>query len=484
MSQLYKTIPVKARLTDEEKLFWVDQCEHANSLINSAIFATRQNHYATLKELNSGFTTYWRGDELRHSWKTYRCNTTYPELDKILKDNHHYKAMAAQAAQQTLKSVGESIVSYNGLVKAYYRGETVRSCRLASESNCRTRKGEVDRPSLPRYRKSGGLAAVTFPRQALTWKNDCFYPSISKETKPHLLTEITLQLPDFINPDWVKQVTVRPNYGEFWIDWVIDDGKQPIDVNPNLDYTQAWSFDHGGTNWLTGVSTLGKSFILDGKKLKSINQGYCRLVAKYKQGKSEFYWDSNLDRIQRKRNNQIRDAINKASRFIINRCLKDGIGNIVHGWNQGQKKGSKMGKRGNQNFVVIPTGRLIERLKQLCPEYGIKLTITEEAYTSKASFLDGDSLPKHGEKPVSWKASGSRVKRGMYKSHDGHIINADCNAAGNIMRKVTIQLGLNLVEVGRASLTVPQRFDLFKRLNKSYRKRCVARILSGVATSV
>jgi putative transposase len=107
---LYKTIPVKARLTDEEKLFWVDQCQHANSLINCAIYATKQSHYAMLEKADHAFTTYWRDDELRHGWKTYRCNTTYPELDKILKDNPHYKAMAAQSAQQTLKSVGESLV--------------------------------------------------------------------------------------------------------------------------------------------------------------------------------------------------------------------------------------------------------------------------------------------------------------------------------------------------------------------------------------
>jgi len=132
-----------------------------------------------------------------------------------------------------------------------------------------------------------------------------------------------------------------------------------------------------------------------------------------------------------------------------------------------------MGKRNNQNFVVIPTGRLIERLKQLSKEYGIVLTVTEEAYTSKASFLDGDSLPKYGEKPVGWKPSGDRVKRGLYRSRDGHLINADCNGSANIIRKVATQLGLNLVEVGRASLTVPQRIDLFTRVNKSYRKRCV-----------
>ena len=144
---MYRTIPIKARFTEEEKAFWVLQCQHANSLINCAIYHTRQTHYARLEEMGNAYTTYWRDDELRSGWKTYQCNSSYPELDKVLKDNPHYKGLAAQAAQQTLKSVGESITSYNGQVLAYY-------------------KDEVDKPSLPKYRKKGGLAAVTFPRQA------------------------------------------------------------------------------------------------------------------------------------------------------------------------------------------------------------------------------------------------------------------------------------------------------------------------------
>jgi putative transposase len=454
---LYRTIPIKAKFTSEEKTFWVAQCEHSNSLINCAVYYIRQAHYSKLAQQDKAFTTYWHGDELRYGWKTYKCQTTYPELDKVLKDHPHYKAMAAQSAQQTLKSVGESLVSYNGLVNLYYQGE-------------------VDRPSLPKYRKKGGLAAVTFPRQALTHKEGYFYPSISRETKPHLIADIVLPLPDFIDSDWVKEVTIRPCYGELWIDWVIDDGKETITNNPNLDYSQAWSFDHGGTNWLTGVSTHGKSLIIDGRKLKSMNQGYCRDFAKYKQGvhKSDFYWDSHLDRVQRKRNNQMRDAVNKAARFIINQCLNDRIGNLIVGWNDGQKCGSDMGKRNNQNFVVIPTKRLIDRLKQLCPEYGIQLTVTEEAYTSKASYLDGDSLYKHGEKPSGWKPSGQRVKRGLYRTACGWFINADCNGAANIARIVATQLGLDLTEVGMGSLTLPRRVDLFKGLSKSYRKRSEA----------
>ncbi|NEO69550.1 transposase [Moorena sp. SIO3H5] len=449
---MYKTIPIRATFSDEENAFWLFQCEQANSLWNCAIYYSKHKHYSWLEQQSEAFTTYWRGDELRYGWKTYKCTVKYAELCKSLKDNPHYKAMAAQSAQQTLKTVAESIASYNQLVGLYY-------------------KGQVDRPKLLRYRKKGGKTAVTFPRQAFTYKKGLFYPSISKESKPELLTEIALEPPDFIDTDWVKEVTVRPYLGELWIDWVIDDGKQPVDLNPNLDYSQAWSFDHGGDNWLTGASTHGKSLIIDGRKLKSLNQGYARLVAKYKAGKPEFYWDANLDRFQRKRNNQMRDGINKAARFIINRCLNDRVGNLIIGWNERQKDSSNMGKRGNQNFVVIPTKRLIERLKQLCPEYGIKLTVTEEAYTSKASYLDDDSLPSHGEKPKGWKPSGKRVRRGLYKTSFGYLINADCNGAANIARKVARQLSLDLTKLGRGALTLPHRYDIFKSLNRSYRTR-------------
>ncbi|NEQ78744.1 MAG: IS200/IS605 family element transposase accessory protein TnpB [Moorea sp. SIO2I5] len=450
---MFKTIPVKANFSDEEKVFWEFQCRQSNSLFNCAIYYAKQKHYQWLEE-QEAYTTYWRNDELRAGWKTYKCSTKYPELDKALKMSPHYKGMAAQSAQQTLKTVGEAIASYNKLVSLYYQGK-------------------VDRPRFPRYRKSGGFAAVTFPRQALTYKEGLFYPSVSKESKPELLTQITLTPPDFIDPDWVKEVTVRPCYGQLWIDWIIEDGKQPLTDNPKLDYSQAIGIDHGGDNWLTCVSTLGKSFIIDGRKLKSMNQGYCRLVAKHKSGKPEKYWDSRLDRIQLKRNNQMRDAINKSARFLINRCLKDGIGNLVFGWNEGQKSRSNMGKRGNQQFVAIPTKRLIERLKQLCPEYGINLMVTEESYTSIASFLDRDSLPTHGEKPNGWKPSGKRVRRGLYRTASGKLINADLNGAANILRKVTTQ-PIDLAKVGSGILTVPHRYDLFTNLSKSYRNKSEA----------
>lgn len=136
-----------------------------------------------------------------------------------------------------------------------------------------------------------------------------------------------------------------------------------------------------------------------------------------------------------------------------------------------------MSKRNNQNHVQIPTAKLKERIQQLCEESGIQFHETEESYTSKASFLDNDELPKYGERPKEWKPSGTRNGR-IYKTASGLIINADAQAAANILRKVAIQLGFNLTKIVRAVLTAAKRYDLFRNLKKSYRRKCCEGVLS------
>ncbi len=157
----------------------------------------------------------------------------------------------------------------------------------------------------------------------------------------------------------------------------------------------------------------------------------------------------------------MRDAVNKAAKLVVGHCIKYRIGTVVFGWNQGQRQGATLGKI-TQSFVQIPTAKLKKRIEQLCEYHGIKFVETEESYTSKASFLDGDFLPTYGEKPETWKPTGKRVKRGMYRTGTGILINADLNGAANIMRKVETQLGLSLVKVCRALLTVPTRFRVWE----------------------
>ena len=171
----------------------------------------------------------------------------------------------------------------------------------------------------------------------------------------------------------------------------------------------------------------------------------------------------------------MRDATNKAARKVINHCLDNKIGTLVFGWNKGQKDSSNMGSVNNQKFVSVPTARLKDRINQLCEQYGIKFVETErlfsdelfirkeasESYTSKASFVDNDFLPIYGEKPTNWKSSGKRTKRGLFRTANNQYINADCNGASNIIRKVATTLGLNLSGVSRGALSTPLRLKIW-----------------------
>ncbi|NEO95820.1 MAG: IS200/IS605 family element transposase accessory protein TnpB, partial [Moorea sp. SIO3G5] len=178
----------------------------------------------------------------------------------------------------------------------------------------------------------------------------------------------------------------------------------------------------------------------------------------------------------------MRDNVNKVARFVINWCQRNSVSTIVFGWNKRNKDSINIGKKNNQQFVQIPTAKLKNRIEQLCIEHGIKFVETEESYTSKASFLDRDFLPVLGAKPEGWTASGKRVKRGLYRSGKGELINADCNGACNILRKVATQLGKTLAEVGRAVLNLPQRYKL-DSLSKSYREASRSAVSTREVTS-
>lgn len=113
---------------------------------------------------------------------------------------------------------------------------------------------------------------------------------------------------------------------------------------------------------------------------------------------------------------------------------------MIVGWNKGIKNRANMGRKNNQNFVQIPHGLLIKKLEYLCKEYGIRFELQEESFTSKASFLDNDNVPVYGQ--TGRKIfSGKRIKRGLYRTASGKLVNADINGACNILRKCADRLG-------------------------------------------
>ncbi|MGL5060761.1 MAG: RNA-guided endonuclease InsQ/TnpB family protein [Microcoleus sp.] len=466
---MFGTIPVRLTESDTIRAYVAHQCKQSNSLVNACLFSVRQAHFAQCPR-NEFFDS---EGVYRSSFKMKAVSCSYPELCTEFKDNSHYKALGGQCAQQTIKGVVESFKSYNKLIPLWFKGEL---------------KGK---PKMPDYRTKGGLAVISFPGQALQFDletGECRIP-ISQENKASVqeefgVKELRINGPVGIKPEQIVELRILPRNNEFYAEYVYVHGNAGPSCSLDLNRQSALGIDPGLSNWLTCVSTEGKSFIIDGFKIKSINQNYNRRVATIKKDKPAKYWDDELAKITEKRNRQVRDGINKASRFVINHCLANKIGHIVFGWNQGNKDEINIGTKNNQEFVQIPTARLKNRIQQLCEEVGIQFTETEESYTSKASFLDDDFLPTYGEKPDSWKPSGKRgarikgkllnLGRGGYQTAQGIRINSDCNGAANILRKVSTQLGLNLTKVVRAALNLPQRISLFNGLDRLYRERCEA----------
>lgn len=397
-------------------------CSEANKLINCGIYYGRQIYF-----------------------KTRRIISKF-DLNYEYKRNLHFQFLCAQAAQQTLQSVAESFSSFRKLLGCFKRGEI------------------KVRPKPPNYRKKGGLALITYPRQALKLVDNAVrFPLGDKVKASFGIRSFSLPMPSNLSFEQIREVRILPRNGCFYAEFVY----RLETVQANVDPSRALGIDTGINNWLTCVSNVETSFIVDGRHLKSVNRWYNKQVATLKENRPQGFWSKRLACLTEKRNRQMRDAINKAARLILNHCLAHRIGTIVFGWNAGIKTEVNLGKKTNQSFVQIPTARLKTRLAQLCEQYGLRFIEHEEANTSAASFVDRDSLPAFGEKPEGWQSSGKRTKRGLFRTASNWYINADANAAANIIRKVAATAGLDLAGVSRGSLTAPTRIRFWVTAKKT-----------------
>jgi IS605 OrfB family transposase len=249
--------------------------------------------------------------------------------------------------------------------------------------------------------------------------------------------EVVIDFPERLDPAKIKEVRIHPKYdARFFEVEYISEGEIVV-VETVKD--SALAIDFGLDNLATCVDTNGASFIVDGRKLKSINQWFNKENARLQsikdlQGIKQL--TERQSRLYINRSYQVRDYLNKAARLIIDHCINTKIERLIVGFNIGIKDGINIGSRNNQNFVQIPFYSLRNKLKSLCERYGLIYQEQEESYTSKASALDGDEMPIYNaDKPATYQFSGKRVKRGLYRSKEGHLINADANAAANIGRK-------------------------------------------------
>lgn len=193
------------------------------------------------------------------------------------------------------------------------------------------------------------------------------------------------------------------------------------------------SIDFGVDNLITMSNNMGKRpVIIKGKFIKSKNQWYNKVRAREvsKLSNYKLYWSKYLDSVTRKRFNQIKNYFHHITKYIIEYCLENNIDNLIVGKNDGWKQESVMNSKSNQQFISIPYEMIIKQLEYKCQESGINLILTEESYTSGTSVLDN-------ELPIKENYNKKRrIKRGLFKSNNGVLINADVNGSMQIMKKV------------------------------------------------
>ena len=323
-------------------------------------------------------------------------------------------------AQQIIKEVDGMFKSFFGLIK------------LAKKDNY-----SFKAIKLPKYLLKDGFTTLIIRFVRLNG-NQLTIPYSQQFKKEH--KGITIRIPPILVDKKVKEIRIIPksNARFFEIQYIYEAEESQRELNKN----KALAIDFGINNLATCVTSTGESFIVDGKRLKSVNQWYNKENSRLQSIKDlqGYEFQTNGQRaLARNRNNKVNDYMAKAARIIINYCLEHDIDNIVCGYSETFQRGSNIGKANNQTFVNIPFGKLGDKLEYLSIFYGINFVKQEESYTSKASFFDKDIIPVYkDDNPKKYEFSGKRVKRGLYKTKSGYTFNADVNGALNILRKSSV----------------------------------------------
>ncbi|MEG3920504.1 transposase [Microcoleus sp. POL10_C6] len=335
---------------------------------------------------------------------------SYNEMNRLMKSHEAYKALPAKVSQQILMVLDKNWKAFFEAVKAY----KADSSRFTGS------------PKLPKYKdKTKGRNILVYTIQAIS----------SKQLKKGIiqLSGTELLIKTKVAPDKICQVRLVPKCDSYVIEVIYDEPESTLG-NAN----SVASIDLGLDN-LVALTSNQPGFIpllINGRPLKSINQFYNKRKARLQsQLKGSRKTSPRIQRLTRCRHQKVDNYLHHASRLIINLLLTKQIGTLVIGKNAQWKTEIDLGKQTNQNFVSIPHSRLIEMLEYKARLAGINVIVQEESYTSRSSFLGLDPIPVYGKTEKEPVFTGKRIKRGLYKTSVGQLINSDVNAAYNILRK-------------------------------------------------
>ena len=347
----------------------------SKNLYNQALYQIRQEYFNKNK--------YLKYNDLARKFSSER------QVD--------YIALPAKVSQWVLKQVDKNFISFFNSI----------------HSNNITHKVHI-----PKYLNKNGRNLLTFTNQAIS----------VKELKQGYLKLSGCEGKIPVIHKSINQVRVVPKNNYFVIEVIYNQ-----EIKPKKQSNNFVGIDLGLNNLATIGGNNTKPMIVNGKPLKSINQYYNKqlsiLKSRQNTCKNKNVNSLKIKQLTNKRNNKIKDYLHKSSRMLVNQLVSNNVSVIVIGHNKEWKQDINIGKVNNQNFVQIPYNQFINMITYKSELEGIKVIQREESYTSKCSFLDNELICKHET------YQGNRIKRGLFRTSTGRLINADLNGALNILKK-------------------------------------------------
>ena len=351
----------------------------AKNLYNEANYMIRQNFFETKQVI------------------------AYKDMDKIFQKSENYKKLGSQAGQQTLRLLDKNWKSFLKGIKKY---EKLKGASF------------LGKPNIPKYKKKDGRSIVMIKNIQCRIRDGTIYFSWKPlNSFSGIKTKVSGKL---------MQIRFVPCGGCYNMELVYE-----TDIPETKQHNHLIAgIDLGVNNFVTMGNNIGiKPIVIKGGVIKSMNQYYNKKLASMRAG-TNMAWNNRMQHLTDKRRNKLDTYMHKISKSVVQYCKENNIDTLVIGKTNEWKQNINMGTTNNQNFVYIPYNKFIDQLKYKCENVGIRFIETEESFTSTTSFLDNESpIEKNSNKK-------RRIKRGLFKSNNGIFINADLNAAYQIIKKV------------------------------------------------
>ena len=398
-----------------------DFCRKAKLLYNAALFRIRN--------IFTGYEKEHRTDNEEDVFcEVHALQDVYPQIHvrKVISYNHLEKLM--RVTENPDFFIGLPMQTAQAMVK---QAVTDFKNWLASLREYKKHPEKfLGRPKMPHYKKQD-LATVIITNQ-----DAVLYPSETGVSLKLPIIKKRLSFSNISEHAFLKEVRIKPYHGRFLFCLTFEEPEQVIETS--MPYTCA--IDFGIDNFAAIVCDDGSSAIYKGGAVLSNTQWFHKQRAKYTSIITKGHRQMNATSARLKdlsfhHANFTKDQCHKISRNIIDFCLEHQAGTLILGVNPLWKQRTNMGTASNQKFVAMPISILRTMISYKALNAGIRIIEQEESYTSKADITMNDYLPTYGKDDNNATFSGARITRGLYRCADGTLLNADCNAAANIMRK-------------------------------------------------